>query len=255
MAWERYSGEVAGDVRVLPDVASPQLGNRRDLLVYLPPSHGSGRRFPALYMHDGQNLFDAATSNDGEWRVDETMEELAHEGIEAVVVGIPHAGDDRSVEYAGAKAEAYLDFVVDTVRPLVEDAFDVDARRERRGIVGASLGGVISLHGLYTRRETFGFAGVLSPAFWWNDDALFPVVEREPLPDARIYIDVGDDEREGDDDTREAYLRGFERMTELLRRRGFADDRLRAVLAPGGKHHETDWARRLPDALRFLLGS
>ena len=253
MAWERYSGEVAGDVRILADVESPQLGNHRDLLAYLPISHGSGLRFPALYMHDGQNLFDEATSNSGEWRADETMEDLAREGIEAIVVGIPHAGDERGVEYAGARAAAYLDFVADTVRPLVEDAFDAAARREARGIAGSSLGGVISLHGLYARRDVFGFAGVFSPAFWWNDDTLFPVVESEEPPEARIYIDVGDEEWNDGEDTRRSYVEGFERMTGLLRARGFDDRSLCAVLEPGGAHHESDWARRLPDALRFLL--
>jgi predicted alpha/beta superfamily hydrolase len=255
--WEPYprgrGHTVAGDVRILRDVESPQLGNRRDLLAYLPPSHGSGRECPVVYMHDGQNLFDIATSNSGEWRVDETMEELAADGIEAIVVGIPHAGDERGLEYAGERAGAYLDFLVDTVRPLVEESFSVDARREARGLAGSSLGGVISLHGIYAHPNTFGFAGVFSPAFWWNDDALFDVVERDDEPDARIYIDVGDSEMNNGDDTRRVYVDGFERMTALLRRNGFDDDSLRAVLEPGGRHHEDDWARRLPDALRFLL--
>jgi predicted alpha/beta superfamily hydrolase len=258
MDWEPYPRDgghtVVGDVRILRDVESPQLANHRDVLAYLPPSHGAGRAFPVVYMHDGQSLFDTATSNSGEWCVDETMEELAREGIEAIVVGIPHAGDDRGLEYSGERAEAYLDFVVDTVRPLVEASFSVDARREARGLAGSSLGGVISLHGVYARRETFGFAGVFSPAFWWNDDALFPVVEREEAPDARIYIDVGDSELNNGDDTRRVYVEGFERMTALLRRKGLRDESLRAVLERGGRHHENDWARRLPGALRFLLG-
>jgi predicted alpha/beta superfamily hydrolase len=182
------------------------------------------------------------------------MEELAADGIEAIVVGIPHAGDERGLEYAGERAEAYLDFLVDTVRPLVEESCSVVARREARGLAGSSLGGVISLHGIYAHPHTFGFAGVFSPAFWWNDDALFDVVERDDPPDARLYIDVGDSEMNNGDDTRQVYVDGFDRMTALLRRKGFGDGSLRAVLDPGGRHHEDDWARRLPDALRFLLG-
>jgi predicted alpha/beta superfamily hydrolase len=246
---------VVGDLRVLRDVESPQLGNQRDVLVHLPPTHGSGRRFPVVYMHDGQNLFDAATSNDGEWRVDETMQQLEREGIEAIVVGIPHAGDDRRHECAEDGAHNYLAFLVDTVRPLVEEEFPVDARRETRGLVGSSLGGVISLHGLYAHPETFGFAGVMSPAFFWNgDDRWFDLVERSEPPQARIYIDVGDREVADEELTRR-YVDGFERMTDLLRRRGFEDGSLRAVLDQGGVHHERDWARRLPDALRFLLAT
>lgn len=256
MDWEPLAAAerrpVVGDVRVLRDVESPQLGARRNLYAYLPPSHGDGRRYPVLYMHDGLNLFDEAMSNSGEWRVDETMEELAGEGIEAIVIGIPH-GPDRGREYAGEDAEAYLAFLVDTVRPLIEGTFAVDARRESRGIAGSSLGGVVSLHGLFAHPDVFGLAGVLSPAFWWNGDRLFDLVERTPAPPARIYIDVGDDE-DSDEKTQAAYVDGYERMTALLRRKGYADESLRAVLDHRGKHHETVWARRFPEALRFLLG-
>ena len=203
-------------------------------------------------MLDGKNLFDEATAHSGaEWQVDETMEELAREGLEAIVVGIPAApGDERGHEYSGAKIERHLSFVVETVRPLVEASFDVDARRERTGIAGSSLGGVASLHAVYTRPETFGFAGVISPAFWWTgDDRWFDLVERTASPDVRIYIDVGDSEAP----EAPKYVDGYERMIDLLRKRGFDDGSLRAVLEHGGAHHETDWARRLPDALRFLL--
>jgi predicted alpha/beta superfamily hydrolase len=251
--WEPFRGEaVVGDVRVLRGALE------RDLYAYLPTSHGAGARFPVVYMLDGQNLFDDATAHSGiEWRVDETMQQLALEGIEALVVGIPAApGDERGAEYSGAKVEQHLTFVVDTVRPLVERSFDVDARRERTGIAGSSLGGVASLHAVYTRPETFSFAGVLSPAFWWSgDDRWFELVERTAKPDARIYIDVGDSEMSEDETTRRRYVEGFERMTELLQSRGFDDGSLQAVLEPGGAHFETDWARRLPDALRFLLAA
>jgi predicted alpha/beta superfamily hydrolase len=183
------------------------------------------------------------------------MEGLAREGIEAIVVGIPAApGDERGHEYSGAKIEQHLSFVVDTVRPLVEESFDVDPRRERTGIAGSSLGGVASLHAVYTRPETFAFAGVFSPAFWWTgDDRWFELVERSVRPNARVYIDVGDSEMPEDEETRRQYVEGFERMTSLLRARGFDNGSLRAVLEPGGAHFETDWARRLPEALRFLL--
>lgn len=256
MAWEPLPPEegrtVVGDVRVLRDVESPQLGDRRDLYAYLPPAHGDGRRFPILYMHDGLNLFDETTSNSGEWRVDETMEELAGEGIEAIVVGVPH-GPDRGYEYAGEGAEGYLSFLVETVRPRVEESFDVDARREARGIAGSSLGGVISLHGLFVHPDVFGLAGVFSPAFWWNDDRLFDVVERTPPPPARIYMDVGGDE-DPDEVTRASYVDGLERMTALLRSKGYDGTSLRTLLDHDGTHHESVWACRFPEALRFLFG-
>src|SRR5689334_23384391 len=102
-AWHSYldgkdaaKHTVSGTVMVLDSVYSPQLDNHRDILVYLPRTYQSStQRYPVLYMHDGQNLFDAATSYAGEWHVDETLEALSDEGIEAIVVGVPNMGVER----------------------------------------------------------------------------------------------------------------------------------------------------------------
>jgi predicted alpha/beta superfamily hydrolase len=244
VSWQPYRGTtVVGDVRILR--------GERDLYAYLPPSHGSGKRFPVVVMHDGLNLFDEPLSHAGEWQVDETMEALAAEGVEAIVVGIPQQSDRRS-EYAGPTAEAYLRFLVDTVLPQVREAFDTDDRREATGLAGSSLGGAISLHGLYAHRDTFGFAGVFSPAFSFDEGRLFDLVTREPPPAARIYMDVGGNE-DREREIRERYVTDYERMCELLKEKGFEDNDLRTVLDADGIHHESAWARRLPDALRFLL--
>src|SRR5262249_48414373 len=104
--WRNYadrhaSHTVVGDLRGLDSIYSPQLRNRRELYVYLPPSYASSqRRYPVIYMQDGQNLFDEALSYTGEWQVDETMEALSKQGIEAIVVGIPNAGVHRIDEYS-----------------------------------------------------------------------------------------------------------------------------------------------------------
>src|SRR5260370_4159105 len=86
-----------GDVRVLPGLYSPQLDNSRDVLVYLPPGHAAGhQRFPVLYMHDGQNLFDRGIAFGGnEWQVDQTLEALRADGLGGIAVGLPHAGQAR----------------------------------------------------------------------------------------------------------------------------------------------------------------
>ena len=243
VGWEPYAGAtVTGDVRVLRGAID------RDLYVYSPETPGP---HPVVYMHDAQNLFDEALSNSGEWRVDETMEDLASEGIAAIVVGIPHGGDLRGHELAGDGADAYLALLAEEVVPLVESDFEVDP--SRRGVAGSSLGGVASLHALCRYPHLFSFAGVFSPAFWWNgDDRWFDLVERTPPPRARIYLDAGDDEGDGDEERRRAYVDGLERMSALLRAKGFTDDLL-VVLDRGGVHHESAWARRFPNAMRFLL--
>lgn len=267
---EHYKGgehTVTGDVRVLPAFRSPQLQNERDLLIYLPPSYArSDRRYPVIYMHDGQNLFDAATGYSGEWQVDETMEALSREGIEAIVVGIPHMGPDRANEYlscydprvkSGGSAERYLAFLVETVKPLIDADFRTLPDREHTGILGSSFGGFISLVALLQRPAVFGFAGILSPAFWPAREQIFRDVEPAAMTRARIYMDTG---------TREAAWSPLDRwlLGTLSRRVTRQVRRMRAILTAkghdlkyveetGAKHHEAAWARRLPEGLRFLL--
>jgi predicted alpha/beta superfamily hydrolase len=225
----------------------------RELYAYLPPSYRTGeRRYPVLYMHDGRNLFDEATSHAGEWRVDETMEALADEGLEAVVVGIPH-GPERATEYVPSKhGPEYIAFLVDEVKPLVDETLRTSPEREATGLAGSSLGGIISLYGFLTRNDVFSYAGVMSPAFWW-DEALYDVAAATPRREGRIWMDVGGNEHPENPDRSKAYLEAFARMSTILRARGYDKSRLHTVVEPGARHHETAWARRLPDMLRFLL--
>jgi predicted alpha/beta superfamily hydrolase len=241
---------VTGHVRVLPGVHSPQLGNERDVIVYLPPRHGQGdRRYPVLYMQDGQNLFDRGTGFGGEeWCVDETLETLAAEGLEAIAVGLPHSGDGRIAEYSPfarrgqARGDDYLDFLVDTVKPLVDAAFRTQPDRAHTGLFGSSMGGLISLYGFFRRPAVFGLAGSMSPALWFSGRAIYDFVRQVAAPPGRIYLDHGTHENSA------------ARMARLLREKGYQDGLdLRYVEEPGGEHRESAWARRLPDALRFLL--
>ena len=270
-AYPRGQHTVSGTVQILRSLESPQLGNRRDVLIYLPPSYAEGgRRYPVIYMHDGQNLFDAATSYAGEWHVDETMEALARQGIEAIIVGIPNIGERRFHEYipftspevVGVQGEEYVAFIADTVKPLIDRDFRTRPERESTGIAGSSLGGLISLYGYFRRPEVFGLAGVFSPAFRWGKRDIFPFVRQAAFSPGRIYMDVGTAEGVGLAKTRRTersfafqYLLLVRRMDELLQRKGYRPgESLRYVEEADGIHHESAWARRLPDALRFLLG-
>jgi predicted alpha/beta superfamily hydrolase len=246
--WEPYRGEtVVGDVRVLRGAVD------RDLYAYLPPSYERAQqRFPVLYMHDGRNLFDEPLSFNGEWRVDETMEVLAAEGIEAIVVGVPH-GDDRVAEYVPARGgAAYVDRLADTVKPVVDASLRTDPRRETTGLAGSSLGGTISLYGFLVRNDVFSFAGVISPALWF-DESLFELAERTPRRAGRIWLDVGGREDLNDPTTNQRYVDDFERMASILRSKGYDGTQLRTLLVPEAIHHESAWSLRLPEVLRFLL--
>jgi len=153
---ERYEWHtIVGTVRVLDQVYSPELENRRAILVYLPPDYDSSQqRYPVIYMHDGQNLFDQATSYTDEWQVDETMEALSRGGYPAIVVGIPNMGEQRIDEYSPfddpahgvGQGHAYLAFIVETLKPLIDQQFRTLPDRLHTGIMGASMGGLISLH-------------------------------------------------------------------------------------------------------------
>jgi predicted alpha/beta superfamily hydrolase len=241
---------VTGQVRVLPAVYSPQLDNTRPVLVYLPPSYNGGeQRYPVLYMQDGQNLFDRGTGFGGEeWGVDETLETLAAEGLEAIAVGLPHTGDGRIAEYSPwarrgtARGDDYLAFVADTVKPLVDAAFRTLPDREHTGLLGSSMGGLISLYGFFRRPTVFGLAGSLSPALWFAGNNIYDFVRSAPSVPGRLYLDHGSHENSA------------ARMARLLREKGYQDGLdLRYINEPGGEHRESAWARRLPNALRFLL--
>src|SRR5688572_27604222 len=175
---------VVGDVRVLPQVWSEELENERDIYVYLPPSYAtSGRRYPVIYMHDGQNLFEPSLSFAGDWQVDETMEALSRQGVEAIVAGVPNMGVRRCNEYSpfgDGCGDAYLAFLADTLKPLIDDVLRTLPGREHTGIVGSSMGGLISLYAAVRRPEVFGFMGALSPSLWYAGRAIFEVVRDAP---------------------------------------------------------------------------
>ncbi|MEO8607842.1 MAG: alpha/beta hydrolase-fold protein [Chloroflexota bacterium] len=249
-AYTPHPHTVVGTLKVLPDVWSPQLNNHRDILVYLPPSYDATvKPYPVIYMHDGQNLFDRATGFAGqEWEVDETMETLSREGLEAIVVGIPHMGATRVQEYNSfanfrdGQGEHYLDFLTDTLKPMIDRDFRTNPSREHTGLIGSSMGGLISLYGFFHRAPVFGFAGVMSPAFWIAGGAIYDDVKASTFVQGKIYLDNG---------TRESSAR---KMNAILTEKGYAPNRdLLYVIEPEGEHHEPAWARRLPNALRFLL--
>jgi len=248
-----------GTLAVIPDVHSPELGNRRDILVYLPSTYlKSDRRYPVIYMHDGQNLFDSTTSFAGEWGIDVALSKAPRKGRRAIIVGIPNMGMERIREYSpyveersgigGGLADAYLDFIVRTVKPLIDTRYRTLAEVQQTGIAGSSLGGLLSLYAFVRQPAQFGFAGALSPALWFANAAIFRTIEAAPLVPGRIYLDVG---------TREGVrtLTDARRMRDLLIAKGYRLGKdLRWVEDKGGMHNEVAWGRRFRKALPFLLG-
>ena len=227
----------------------------RDVVVWLPGEYDSEKRYPVLYMHDGQNLFDAATSYAGEWQVDETMERIAPEGFEAIVIAVPNMGAERIAEYSpfrdarvgGGRGDAYLAFLIETLKPDVDRNFRTRRDPEHTGIIGSSMGGLISLYAFLTRPDVFGFAGVMSPSLWFGRGAIFTDVQQLPSWQGRLYLDTGTAEGRGQ-------VRQTREMARMLRRKaGHPRLQLRYVEDRGAGHNEAAWAGRFERAIRWLL--
>jgi len=254
---------VTGTLKVYEALHSPQLGNNRDIFVALPPGYDdTHRRYPVVYTHDGQNLFDQHTSYAGEWQVDETLHTLHGEGLDAIVVGLPNMGNDRIKEYSPfrsyrwgeGRADDYLRFIVHTVKPLVDQSFRTQPDREHTGIMGSSMGGLVSLYGFFRFCDWFGFAGVMSPSLWFDGGAIFPFVLQSKHCSGMIYLDMGGRESPTGQGGMNYGLRNARRMQKLLQSKGYrADQNLLYVEDMEAGHTESAWAYRLPNALRFLL--
>lgn len=258
----RDGRSLTGDIRLLDAFHSDALGNSRDVLVYLPPGYDAevARRYPVLYLHDGQNVFDATTSFAGtEWAVDETAERLVHEGRIAplIVVAINHAGAERADEFAptrdahrhaGGAAGKYARFVVEELKPYVDRAFRTEADAAHTAIGGSSLGGLVTLHIGLEHPAVFGALAVLSPSIWWDRRAVLDRVEQltSRLP-WRIWLDVGTGE--GRDTVRNARaLRGL-----LLEKGWTTGVDLHYLEAQDAAHSESAWAARVGPLLEFLF--
>lgn len=263
---------VSGTIRVAPNFYSPQLHNRRDILVYLPPSyHHSDNHYPVIYMQDGQNLFDNATSFAGEWGVDETMEMLGYEeGLEAIIVGVPNSGAHRLDEYApfrdrrmgGGRGDDYLRFLTETVKPQIDTHFRTLPTRRHTGLMGSSLGGLIALYGFFRFPAAFGFAGVMSPSLWFAGEAIFDYVAHAAYHPGKLYLDAGTRELGENPNSgllhrataSRRYYASVRRMKSSLVRKGYRPLRdLMHVEEKWAGHSESSWGRRLAPALRFLL--
>ena len=238
-----------------PPLRFPELGFPRVLRVYTPPGYRThARRHPVIYMFDGQNLFDAATSYAGEWGVDESMDALARdEGFEAIVVGIDHGGSLRvneltpywNLQLAPTKGAAFVRDVVGSIKPFIDANYRTAPSRESTAIVGSSLGGLSADHAIHAHPDVFSKAGVLSPSFWVSENP-FLIAAATPLPESsRVYLSMGG--REGADS-----VMAVRRMARILRAHEARSVELHVV--PDAEHTEAAWREAFPRAVRWLFG-
>ncbi len=255
---------INGNVIYLESFFIPQLNRYRTIRLYLPPEYEtSGKNYPVLYMHDGQNLFDEATSFAGEWKVDETLNNLFNEnrmnGI--IVVGIDNDSSKRFDEYspwrndqynAGSEGQAYIDFIVNTLKPWIDKNYRTLTGSENTAIAGSSMGGLISLYAGCKYPSVFSRLGIFSPAFWFAKDEMVAFIRSYPLSqNSRGYIDVGTEEG-NDNHQKKAYLHDAEEIYQLLIDTGIPQNNINLIIDKGAKHNEVFWANRFPAACLWL---
>lgn len=243
-------------------------GVTRDLLVWLPPGYNertnAERRYPVLYLHDGQNVFEHLPGVPGEWGADETATRLIEERViePTIIVGIPHTGANRIAEYVPAElgfddlsvdGEGHVEFLCREVVPRVDAAFRTDARAQRRAVGGSSLGGLISLYAATRRPDVFGMALVESPSVYQRGrgiwQALFPADGDWP---GVLFIGVGGHEGRTPEWAAE-YVEQVRGLAARAQEAGGSNARVRLVIDPDAAHTESAWAARLPEALATLF--
>lgn len=248
-------------------IASRILKTRRTIRVWLPPGYSARRRYPVLYLNDGQNLFESATSFTGiEWEVDETAARLiaARRIPPLVIVGIDNAGRRRAREYlpypdrsnpesAPAEGDRYLDFVGREVMPFVARRFRVSHHAKYTGFGGSSYGAAIALHAAITRPRLFGRLLLESPALQIGDGQLVVDARGRRRWPERVYLAIGTRETRSGQRNRHIVALTLA-LAEVLDAAGLDKDRLDLLVDDGAGHHESAWARRFPRALEFLYG-
>lgn len=235
------------------EIDAPQLDTIKKIWVYLPDSYStSDKNYPVIYMHDAQNLFDKKTSYVGEWKVDEALDSIPDP--EAIVIGIEHGGNKRIEEltpfphenYGGGKADLYLDFIVNTLKPQVDTNFRTLTNTENTGIFGSSLGGLVSFYAGYKYPKTFGMIGVYSPSFWFSEK-IFEFARKEPLNEnTRLYFLVGTEESE-------EMVPDLKRMIRFLINKGLNSEKYKVKYVEGGKHNEAMWSENFTETYFWLM--
>jgi predicted alpha/beta superfamily hydrolase len=254
-----------GDIRYHRAFSSSCLLDARDVVVYLPPGYEDHpkKRYPVLYLQDGQNVFDGETSfiRGQEWGVDDSAERLIREGEikPVIVVAINNAGANRIDEYTptrertnqrGGKAYLYGRMLIRDLKPMIDASYRTLPERRHTGLGGSSLGGLVSLYLGLKHADVFGKLAILSPSVWWDNRSILRMVTAfDGAIRPSIWLDVGTQESGSPQKT----LRDARALRDALVAKGWKMGRnLEYFEAIGADHSERSWARRVPMILRSL---
>jgi predicted alpha/beta superfamily hydrolase len=232
----------------------PQVGRQRRIWVYLPADYESShKKYPVIYMHDGQNLFDEFTSGYGEWGVDEIIDKLPAKD-QCIIVGIDHGGEYRMLEYnpydskyGKGQGREYVDFLVRTLKPYIDQHYHTKADAEHTTIAGSSMGGLISMYAVLKYPDIFGNGGIFSPSFWIAPE-MFNYAQQNLNSKSRLYFVCGDSEGDG-------MVKPMDKMVKLVRSKGIALQNSPEVIVKGAKHNEKQWNGDFSAFYQWLLKS
>lgn len=226
-----------------------------NIWIYLPPNYNtSSNKYPVIYMHDSQNLFDAASSFAGEWEVDETLNAVFEQTKKGfIVVGIENAGEHRidqytpweNEKYGGGKGSVYIDFLIDTLKPFIDSNYRTKSRPKHTALIGSSLGGLISYYGGLKHPNVFGKIGALSTSFWFSNKVEDFTTKYGNTKKVKLFLLVGG--KEG-----ETMVSDTEKMNKLLLETGFKSKNLKAKINLEGNHNEAFWKSEFPEIVSWL---
>lgn len=259
--WEDIPGTttVTPHVRILDsNFYIPQLNRYRRIWVALPSDYSiSTNYYPVMYMHDGQNLFNAGTSFSGEWSIDESLiDPVFGTCSESIIIGIDNGGAERLNEYApwinqqynaGGQGDEYAAFIVETLKPFIDGYFRTLPDRGNTAIGGSSLGALISAYTIFSYPEFFSKAALFSSAYWFNPE-IFDLAASAPVfPDTKFYHVCGTSEGSG------SVLEDQQEMNASLSQAGYANENLFQLDWTDGEHSEWFWEREFPAAFDWLF--
>ncbi len=233
-------------------IQATQLDTIKTIWIYLPKTYQNSKKYyPVIYMHDAQNLFDTQTAYAGEWEIDEYLDSLTSN--ESIIIGIEHGNEKRIDEltpykhktYGGGRGDLYLGFIKNTLKPYIDTHYRTRPDSKHTTLFGSSLGGLISFYGIIKYPETFGKAGMFSPAFWINPE-IYDLVSSSVIPKySKFYFLAGTNESE-------AMIPDQNRMVALLKEKGLKEEQIKNSSIEGGQHNETFWGLHFGDAYQWL---
>ena len=255
--WKDFEQEViatkSANVETIDDFYMPQLNRTRRIWVYLPPNYSfTNEHYPVIYMHDGQNLFDDATAFAGEWEVDESLDEIYEQTENGfIVIGINNGGEKRIAEYApwenkeygGGEGDLYGQFLVERLKPYIDENYRTLVGPENTTIIGSSLGGLISMYVGLKYPKVYGKIGALSPAFWFNPEIFNFIDTVTTSTDIKVYLSAGG----GEPGSVESNMN---KVGNLLADKGLKHVNL--VVHPNQKHNEAYWRSIFPETVSWL---